>query len=288
MPDTKVRQRSKWSQTFSELWHRLKLKGSVSVSGSGAVAASGGVSAGEKGIAVGGHVYGDVYHVYQSSPGPKALTQNEFGRVLGDYLRWVQNAYSKARLYGLESLQTAQGRPVRDLSQVFVPVSLRQFQPPRRDEIEWLTLGSEVNTADAFGRFTEGRQKKGAVIPLHRLLTLKDKVAIVGGPGSGKSTVLAYLASSLSAAAQAGKGLSVDIPHGKNTLVPLLIPLRYFSEYISLCEQSPLERLNNPRAGTLAGFIPWYLKRRSPALETSEDFFDRLLLGSGCLLMLDG
>ena len=44
-----------------------------------------------------------------------------------------------------------------------------------------------------------------------------------------------------------------------------------------------------PAAGRdLAGFIPWYLKRRNPALETSEDFFDRLLLGGGCLLMLDG
>lgn len=38
----------------------------------------------------------------------------------------------------------------------------------------------------------------------------------------------------------------------------------------------------------LAGFIVWYLRRRSPALEQSQDFFNRLLMGGGCLLMLDG
>jgi hypothetical protein len=67
-----------------------------------------------------------------------------------------------------------------------------------------------------------------------------------------------------------------------------VIPLRYYRDYLRLCEESPQEWLHSPRTGTLAGFIPWYLKRRSPALETSEDLFDRLLLGGGCLLMLDG
>ncbi len=46
--------------------------------------------------------------------------------------------------------------------------------------------------------------------------------------------------------------------------------------------------MKNPAPGTLAGLIPWYLRRRSPALELSEDFFDRMLLGGGCLLVLDG
>ena len=50
----------------------------------------------------------------------------------------------------------------------------------------------------------------------------------------------------------------------------------------------PLASLSDPRAGTLAGFIPWYLRRRNPALELSQDFFDRILTGGGCLLMIDG
>ena len=68
----------------------------------------------------------------------------------------------------------------------------------------------------------------------------------------------------------------------------MVIPLRYFREYVDRCAQSPQRSLDDPRSGTLAGFIPWHLKRRGSPLEVSEDFIDRLLLGGGCLLMLDG
>jgi predicted NACHT family NTPase len=232
--------------------------------------------------------YGDIYHVYQSSTGRMALTQGDFERILGDYLHWLQNAYGKARLYGLESLLTAQGRPVRDLSKVFVPLTLRQVQPPQREEVERLAEEMKGDRPRAYLKLTSAKQQKGAILALRKLLTRKDKIAIVGGAGSGKSTILTYLAVSLSAAVLTGEQPPVELPKGKSPLIPLLIPLRYFREYLRLCESSPQERLRNPRAGTLAGFIPWYLKRRSPALETSEDFFDRLLLGGGCLLMLDG
>ena len=87
-------------------------------------------------MVVGGDVYGHIYHVYQSAPGRMALRQEDVERILGDYLRWVYNAYSKARLYGLESSPTARGRPVRALAEVFVHVTLRRVQPPRRMEVE--------------------------------------------------------------------------------------------------------------------------------------------------------
>ena len=77
---------------------------------------------------------------------------------------------------------------------------------------------------------------------------------------------------SLAEAALQGQKAGVDLPPGKTTLVPVLIPLRYFREYVHWCTHAPQERMRQPRVGTLAGFIPWYLKRRNPALETSEDF----------------
>jgi predicted NACHT family NTPase len=144
------------------------------------------------------------------------------------------------------------------------------------------------DTARAYLRLVEEKHEAGKTVPLQRLLTLHDRVAVIGGAGSAKSTLLAYLAASLAEAAFQGQRAGVDLPPGKSTLVPLLIPLRYFREYAYWCTHAPQERVRQPRAGTLAGFIPWYLKRRNPALETSEDFFDRLLLGGGCLLMLDG
>ena len=43
-------------------------------------------------------------------------------------------------------------------------------------------------------------------MPLQRLLTLHDRVAVIGGAGSGKSTLLAYLAASLAEAAPRDQG----------------------------------------------------------------------------------
>jgi hypothetical protein len=206
-----------------------------------------------------------------SGLGRPALTKGDFEHTLKKYLAWVGNAYNKARLYGLESLPAVPSRPVRELSDVFVPLTLRWVRPPHREEVE------------AFLQLAQGD-----IVSLRKLLTMKDKLAVIGGAGTGKSTLIAYFAASLANAAQPGKRPPLTLPGGRATLVPLVIPLRYCRDYLRLCKESPQERLRSPRTGTLAGFIPWYLKRRSPALETSEDFFDRLLLGGGCLLMLDG
>ena len=276
------------TQQIAELRRRLVEVETSPQSGSIVAATSGGTAAGAGGIAVGGHVFGDIYHAYQSPPGRMALSQEHFARILQEYLQWVRNAHKRARLYGLESLLTAQSHPTCELSEVFVPLTLRRFQPLRRQEIDTLAEQMQGDTARAYLHLATARQQEGQQVTPRDLLTLRDQVAIVGGAGSGKSTILAYLAACLSAHALTSECLPVTLPRGKTTLVPLLIPLRYFREYVRLCAHSPQERLHNPRAGTLAGFIPWYLKRRSPALATSEDFFDRLLLGGGCLLMLDG
>lgn len=190
---------------------------SVSNPGSGGIAIGpGAAAAGAGGTAVSGNVYDSIriYQVYLSPPGRRALTQEEFERILRDYLQWVQNAHSKVRLYGIESLPTAQGRPGRELSKVFVPLTLRRVQPPRREEVEQLAEQMQTDSPRAYLRLAEARQKKGEIVPLQKLLTLKDRVAIVGGAGSGKSTILAYLAASLSTAALTGEDLPVDLPRG--------------------------------------------------------------------------
>ena len=255
---------------------------------------SGGVNIGG-GVSVGGDIVGRdkvvyFYQVYLTAPGKARLSESEFGRILSEYLGWVQRACNRARLYGLESSPTVRGRPVRSLAEVFVPITLRRFQPPRRDEVEQLAQQSagDMTQAKAYLRLVESRHAEGDEVPSHALLTLGDQLAIVGGAGSGKSTVLSYLAGGLATAAQMDTAPPFELPDGVTSLVPLLVPLRYFREYLNLSRHAPQDRLRTPRVGTLAGFVPWYLKQQNPVLETSEDFFDRLLLGSGCLLMLDG
>ncbi|RLC75407.1 MAG: hypothetical protein DRJ03_20915 [Chloroflexi bacterium] len=270
---------------------RDALQGRIAaLAGSGAIAQDGGVAAGEGGIAVAGSVFGSIYQTYRSVGGKPALVEKEARRILGEYLRWTRRAFSKARLYGLESLPTAQGRPVRQLKDVFVPLTLCRFQPPRQAELEKLAgeRRDDIALARAWVKWAGRLRDADDKVDMEQLLTVSRRIAIVGGAGSGKSTLLAYLSVALAAAAQEGGDVPFALPDAGRLPVPLLVPLRYYRDYLNLCRNSPQERLKNPRAGTLPGFIPWYLKRRSPALELSEDFFDRLLLGGGCLLMLDG
>ncbi|NUM77752.1 NACHT domain-containing protein, partial [candidate division KSB1 bacterium] len=244
----------------------------------------------ENSLIVSGGVVKSTLNVYLSPPGKPTLNNEEFERMLNEYLRWVSNAYTKARLYGLESLRTG-GAPVRKLSEVFVPVKLRRFQSLDREAKEKIGAHARDDTAAnrSYLEWVEKKRGEGEEVGLKNLLNTAQRLAIVGGAGCGKSTVLAYLAASLANAATAGNlQLPFALPDRKKLLIPLLIPLRYYREYVSLSELSPQDRLRSPQTGKLAAFISWYLKRRSPGLERCEDFFERLLLGGGCLLMLDG
>jgi len=267
----------------ADLRQRLRDLTTISQSGSGSVA-TGGVAGGENSVVVAGAVYGNIYHLYQSPPGAAMLSPDDFERILNDYLRWVYQTYSRTRLYGIESVQ---GPPVRNLANVFVPLSLRRFAPLRRQEVEALADDMQGDTARAYRHLVDAKRHQGDRVTFRKLLPLHNHLAIIGGAGSGKSTLLAYLAAHLAAYALQRVRLAIELPEGKPALVPLVIPLRYVRDYEQLCEQSPQERLRDPRAGTLAGFIPWYLARFSP-IKTAEDFLHRLLQGGGCLLMLDG
>ena len=131
----------------------------------------------------GGDVYGHIYHVYQSAPGRMALRQEDVERILDDYLRWVYNAYSKAACTGWKARPTARGRPVRALAEVFVHVTLRRVQPPRRMEVEERAREMQGDATRAYLRLVEEKHQEGDTVPLQRLLTLHDRVAVIGGAG---------------------------------------------------------------------------------------------------------
>jgi len=243
----------------------------------------------EGSIIVTGKVKGDVFQIYHKSQGKAILSEPEFEHTLNGYFSWVHKAYKDARLYGLESMQTAKGKPVRELKEVFIPINLRRSQPVREEEVRHKfakPVDLEKESA-AYLELMSKKQAEGQDIKLADIFKFGKRLAIVGGAGCGKTTLLSYLAANLAAAAQ-GDELPFTLPKGVSTLVPIILPLRYYREYSNICQKSPQERLQHPRHGTLAGFIPWYLRQRSPALDLCEDFFDRLLLGGGCLLMIDG
>ena len=271
--------------------------------GAGALAQGDGATAiGQQGIGVDGSVSGSllntgvIYQIYQSSPGHAQLGEKDFERILRDYLEWVNKAYGKARLYGLESLQTSGSQKKRSLSEVFIPLSLQRFAPPNRAEVEEHARnfkGDLFAEQRAFLALVDQKREGGEAIPTDALLTLGERLAVIGGAGSGKSTLLAYFAAMLAEHELSGASLPIQLPMGRKALVPLVIPLRYRREYLRLCQEAPASTLEHVRPGTIAGFVLWYLKKHSQAIRVAdealaEEFFDRLLLGGGCLVMLDG
>ena len=89
-------------------------------------------------LVVSGKVVGDVIQVYHAPPGKPRLSDDEVTRILGEYLNWVRLAHDQARLFGSGSASTLTAKPqsVRKLTEVFVPLTLRRFIPPRRQELE--------------------------------------------------------------------------------------------------------------------------------------------------------
>ncbi|MEF8732312.1 MAG: SUMF1/EgtB/PvdO family nonheme iron enzyme [Candidatus Accumulibacter meliphilus] len=124
---------------------------------------------------------------------------------------------------------------------------------------------------------------------LNQVLDLGRRLAIIGGPGCGKTTVLLHMAWALASSLLTGKaepahsrlGMAVkpsDLP------LPVLVPLASFARYRrSLSPNAPA------REKTLAHFISYHLISKQADFDLPADFFVQLLYdGRDVLLLLDG
>jgi predicted NACHT family NTPase len=247
----------------------------------GAIAQRDSVAAGAMGVAVGRDVLGPIFHIYQAAPGSGRLSEAEFERVLNDYLGWALREHGRARLHGLQSLQGT-GALSRSLAEVYVSLIARH-RPA-------VAPGEMRHRARAMVAREPGEMAEPHPVDMAEILTLGDRVAIVGGAGCGKTTYLSFVAASL-AAALAGHPLDTRLKPrhpGEPLPIPLIAPLRFWKAYRDACAERRERILDDPDTGTLAGFLLWYLRYRYKNFQAAGDFFDRLLKGRGCLIMLDG
>ena len=225
-----------------------------------------------------------LYQVYQTAPGKATLDENAFRQVLDNYLDWVKREYGYTRLHGLQSLQNT-GALDKPLSQVYTSL-VAQHRPAVRP-------GGDRRAARTrrTGEAESETMPEPQPVDMAALLTLGEKIAIVGGAGSGKTTYLSFVAATLASALR-GEPLDVRLkPHAPDAPlpVPLLAPLRFWSVYRAECARVPGLLKQEPDAQSLGAFLLWFLRSRYKNFAAAGDFFDRLLRGGrGGLILLDG
>ncbi|MBN1340608.1 MAG: hypothetical protein JXA03_14865, partial [Bacteroidales bacterium] len=185
---------------------------------------------------------------------PEQLTQ---------YLEWVCERCSTVELRGIKR----EGQQVMQLplEDIYVPLEAEKFV-----------------YASGKGKTDPGHSS----ISLSQLLKAGQKIAVTGGPGCGKTTVLLYIAWVFS------RALLKDDPEiAKKNLawngqlpIPVFLPLGVYGKYIRTVQAEP-----DPKTRTLAGFISRYLIEKQSSFGLPDDFFETLLLdGRFVMLLLDG
>ena len=221
------------------------------------------------------------YLNYRQAKGGAALPEDVFQRFLGNHLEWVENLYQRPHGSGLEGLS---------LEDIFLPPSMGLIIPPRRAEVdERLRQFPEPGVLPqvrAFLRLVEDRRRQATPLELAELLTLGDDLLVTGGPGSGKTTLLRYLAAGLARQILRNTPLPFQLSMSRRLApVPLLAEMSGYRDYQEQSRPTP----QDPHAGTLVGYLLHTLAQTSNQGEGfSARDFERILLGGGCLVMLDG
>lgn len=177
----------------------------------------------------------------------------------------------------LRGLQSRERVKPLALETAYVPLAV-QITPALERESEDLGLGQPRDLARM------ERQAAVREIASNEILQQGTRLIIAGGPGSGKTTVLAHIAWIVA------RGLGEDNPALVNDQLgllvtdgglplPLLIPLSAYALY----------RRNSTGRRDLATFITYYLQEQEAVFDLPDDFFKRLWRrGQGVMLLLDG
>ena len=125
--------------------------------------------------------------------------------------------------------------------------------------------------AEIFGR------SHSQAIRFNEIMELGRRIIITGGPGSGKTTVMLYIARTLTNAIASDNPSLSKKKIGLNNAMPLpiFIPLDAYASYLRRLSSASIGK--NPRESTLASFISRYLIEKQTSFGLPDDFFEKLI-----------
>jgi|GEM_PF-1318278 len=195
--------------------------------------------------------------------------KEEIAPSLGQYLRQVVSLTQSLNLRGLASSNVSINR--LDIERIYVATSFtNEGKDEGEDDIKRLTLEST---------------KERKPLTLEGILQKSVRVAILGSAGTGKTTLLSYLANTFASAMlerpTSTRPTSTQSIFGiSDNLLPIYLPLREYGRY---AEQNP------NKSASPAGFIEFLDEYFSQwNIELSSGFFIQFLERGNCIVLLDG
>jgi formylglycine-generating enzyme required for sulfatase activity len=230
---------------------------------------------------------------------PPASRAPALEQQITNYLRWLRERTQSIELRGIDR---AGGSPivVLPLETAYVPLSAMSLRPGREDEIRAMVLRKIRQRASLQGdRMPDDedieRETRAAIeaeakltrVPLNGVLGLGRRLAVIGRPGSGKTTVLVHMAWTLAASLLDG---SMEPARTRLGLADPALPLPIFVPLASYARhRRDLPAAAPARDRTLAYFIAHHLVSKQAEFSVPPDFFVQLLeLGRDVVLLLDG
>ncbi|WP_291995735.1 hypothetical protein [Candidatus Accumulibacter sp. ACC003] len=150
------------------------------------------------------------------------------------YLRWLRSHTESIELRGIER---AGGALVVSLPLEAAYVPLRARPIPRPGDAQDRVVASRrARSSGDAGEDTEA-DERDSDIDLNEVLGLGNRLVIIGGPGSGKTTVLLHMAWALASSLLTGQAepaqsrLGLAVAAGSELPLPIFVPLASFARF---------------------------------------------------------